>query len=45
MVYDFFGSKEGLFTATAVTGPEHPRQQLATLLNGGLEHNGHQLVR
>ena len=38
MVYYFFDSKEGLFTASALTGPEHPLQQLGTLLDE--EHRG-----
>jgi AcrR family transcriptional regulator len=45
MVYYFFGNKEGLFTAAAVTGPEHPLHQLAALLDEGPEHIGHRLVR
>jgi AcrR family transcriptional regulator len=45
MVYYFFGSKEGLFTAAAVTGPEHPLHQLAALLDEGPELIGHRLVR
>lgn len=35
MVYYFFGNKEGLFTASTLTGPEHPLHQLATLLDEG----------
>lgn len=45
MVYHFFGSKEGLFTASALTGPEHPLHQLATLLDEGTEEIGARLVR
>src|SRR5436305_9794096 len=45
MVYYFFGSKEGLFTASALTGPEHPLHQLATLLDEGTEQIGPRLVR
>src|ERR1700730_4866479 len=45
MVYYFFGNKEGLFTAAAVTGPEHPLQQLAGLLDEGPEQIGPRLVR
>ena len=45
MVYYFFGNKEGLFTAAAVTGPEHPLQQLASLLDEGPEQIGPRLVR
>jgi AcrR family transcriptional regulator len=45
MVYYFFGSKEGLFTASALTGPEHPLHQLATLLDDGTEQVGPRLVR
>ena len=45
MVNYFFGSKEGLFTASALTGPEHPLHQLATLLDEGTEEIGARLVR
>jgi AcrR family transcriptional regulator len=45
MVYYFFDSKEGLFTASALTGPEHPLHQLATLLDEGAEQIGPRLVR
>jgi AcrR family transcriptional regulator len=45
MVYYFFGSKEGLFTASALTGPEHPLHQLATLLDEGTQEIGARLVR
>ena len=45
MVYYFFDSKEGLFTASALTGPEHPLHQLATLLDEGTEQIGARLVR
>lgn len=45
MVYYFFGNKEGLFTASALTGPEHPLHQLATLLDEGTEQIGARLVR
>ena len=30
MVYYFFGNKEGLINAAALTGPEHPLHQLAS---------------
>ncbi len=45
MVYYFFDNKEGLFTASALTGPEHPLHQLATLLDEGPDHIGPRLVR
>jgi len=45
MVYYFFGNKEGLFTASTLTGPEHPLHQLSMLLDEGLEHIGPRLVR
>jgi AcrR family transcriptional regulator len=45
MVYYFFGSKEGLFSASALTGPEHPLHQLAALLDDGLDDVGPRLVR
>src|SRR5579884_4317301 len=45
MVYYFFGNKEGLFTASALTGPEHPLHQLAALLDEGSEQIGPRLVR
>jgi AcrR family transcriptional regulator len=45
MVYYFFGSKEGLFTASTLTGPEHPLHQLATLLDEGTERIGERLAR
>jgi AcrR family transcriptional regulator len=45
MVYYFFGSKEGLFSASALTGPEHPLHQLAGLLDDGPDHIGARLVR
>jgi AcrR family transcriptional regulator len=45
MVYYFFGNKEGLFTASTLTGPEHPLHQLATLLDQGAERIGERLVR
>lgn len=45
MVYYFFGSKEGLFSAATLTGPEHPLHQLATLLDEGPEQIGTRLVR
>ncbi|OBF00226.1 TetR family transcriptional regulator [Mycobacterium sp. 852002-10029_SCH5224772] len=45
MVYYFFGNKEGLFTASTLTGPEHPLHQLATLLDEGTERIGERLVR
>jgi AcrR family transcriptional regulator len=45
MVYYFFGNKEGLFSASVLTGPEHPLHQLATLLDEGTEQIGPRLVR
>lgn len=45
MVYYFFGNKEGLFTASTLTGPEHPLHQLAALLDEGTERIGPKLVR
>jgi hypothetical protein len=45
MVYYFFGSKEGLFSASTLTGPEHPLHQLATLLDDGPDDVGKRLVR
>src|ERR1700761_3305932 len=45
MVYYFFDNKEGLFTASALTGPEHPLHQLATLLDEGSDDVGPRLVR
>jgi AcrR family transcriptional regulator len=45
MVYYFFDSKEGLFTASALAGPEHPLHHLATLLDDGTEQIGPRLVR
>lgn len=45
MVYYFFGNKEGLFTASTLTGPEHPLHQLATLLDEGTERVGERLAR
>jgi AcrR family transcriptional regulator len=45
MVYYFFGSKEGLFTASALTGPEHPLHQLDALLDEGPDDIGPRLVR
>lgn len=45
MVYYFFGNKEGLFAASALTGPEHPLHQLATLLDESNEQIGPRLVR
>lgn len=45
MVYYFFGNKEGLFSASVLTGPEHPLHQLATLLDDGAELIGERLVR
>src|SRR6201993_645467 len=45
MVYYFFDNKEGLFTASALTGPEHPLHQLATLLDERSEQIGPRLVR
>jgi AcrR family transcriptional regulator len=45
MVYYFFGNKEGLFTASTLTGPEHPLHQLATLLDEGTQRIGERLAR
>ncbi|OBH38055.1 TetR family transcriptional regulator [Mycobacterium intracellulare] len=45
MVYYFFGNKEGLFTASTLTGPEHPLHQLATLLDEGTDRVGERLAR
>jgi AcrR family transcriptional regulator len=45
MVYYFFGSKQGLFTETALRGPEHPLRQLMELLDEGTEQIGPRLVR
>jgi AcrR family transcriptional regulator len=45
MVYYVFGNKEGLFTASTRTGPEHPLHQLATLLDEGTERVGERLAR
>jgi hypothetical protein len=44
MVDYFFGNEEGLFTAAALTGPEHFLHQLATLLDEGSEEIGSRLV-
>jgi AcrR family transcriptional regulator len=43
MVYYFFGSKQGLFAA-AMALPGSPRESLAALLAGGLDHLGPRLV-
>ena len=45
MVYYFFGNKEGLFSASVLTGPQHPLHQLAALLDEGPEEIGPRLVR
>jgi AcrR family transcriptional regulator len=45
MVYYFFGNKEGLFSASVLTGPAHPLYQLGTLLDEGSEQIGPRLVR
>ena len=45
MVYYFFGNKEGLFSASVLTGPDHPLHQLATLLDEGTNDIGARLVR
>jgi AcrR family transcriptional regulator len=45
MVYYFFGNKEGLFTSSALTGPEHPLHQLGKLLDDGPDEIGPRLVR
>jgi AcrR family transcriptional regulator len=44
MVYYFFGNKEGLFSASVLTGPEHPLHRLGTLLDEGVEQIGPTLV-
>lgn len=45
MVYYFFGNKEGLFSASVLTGPDHPLHQLAGLLDEGGDDVGPRLVR
>jgi AcrR family transcriptional regulator len=45
MVYYFFGNKEGLFSASVLTGPDHPLHQLDALLDGSTKHVGPRLVR
>src|SRR5246127_851756 len=45
MVYYFFDNKEGLFSASALTGPDHPLHQLAGLLDEGSDDVGPRLVR
>jgi AcrR family transcriptional regulator len=45
MVYYFFGNKEGLFSASVLTGPEHPLHQLATLLDDNPDDIGNRLAR
>jgi AcrR family transcriptional regulator len=45
MVYYFFGNKEGLFSTSVLTGPEHPLHQLATLLDESTDDIGPRLVR
>ena len=45
MVYYFFGNKEGLFSASVLTGPQHPLHQLAALLDESTEQIGPRLVR
>jgi AcrR family transcriptional regulator len=45
MVYYFFGNKEGLFSVSVLTGPQHPLHQLASLLDEGTEQIGPRLVR
>lgn len=45
MVYYFFDNKEGLFSASALTGPEHQLHQLAALLDEGPDDVGPRLVR
>ena len=45
MVYYFFDNKEGLFSASALTGPEHPLHQLAGLFDEGPDDVGPRLVR
>src|SRR5262249_48173714 len=45
MVYYFFGSKEGLFSASVPTGPEPPLHQRASLRDEGTEQIAPRLVR
>src|SRR3954447_9657828 len=45
MVYYFFGNKEGLFSASVLTGPAHPLHQLATRLDEGSDDIGPRLGR
>ncbi len=45
MVYYFFGNKEGLFSASVLTGPQHPLHQLAGLLDEANAEIGPRLVR
>ncbi|OBB07517.1 TetR family transcriptional regulator [Mycobacteriaceae bacterium 1482268.1] len=45
MVYYFFGNKEGLFSASVLTGPDHPLHHLAALLDEGTDDIGARLVR
>jgi AcrR family transcriptional regulator len=45
MVYYFFGNKEGLFSASVLTGPDHPLHQLAELMDEGTDDIGTRLVR
>lgn len=45
MVYYFFGNKEGLFSASVLTGPDHPLHQLASLLDDDSDEIGPRLVR
>jgi AcrR family transcriptional regulator len=45
MVYYFFDNKDGLINAAALTGPQHPLQQLAMLLDEGTQQIGRRLVR
>jgi len=45
MVYYFFGNKEGLFSASVLTGPQHPLHHLAGLLDESPQEVGSRLVR
>src|SRR6185437_460904 len=45
MVYYFFGNKEGLFSASVLTGPEHPLHLLAGLLDESPDDIGARLAR
>jgi AcrR family transcriptional regulator len=45
MVYYFFDSKDGLFTASTLAARQHPLQGLTTLLDAATENIGARLVR